>query len=130
MMPLFRQADSQRLLLRALEIHVRETFASCMPDVIIGLQTRDFFFGPQLAMQLGIGFVPARSKGKLPGPCVAVSYESEYTGTNILQIQEGTIRKGQRILVVDDLVSVGMLKRFILYRRGSAPYPCGLSPFI
>ena len=75
-------------------------------DVIAGIESRGFIFGIPLAYQLGIGFIPVRKPGKLPAATTAESYELEY-GTNTLEIHMDAIEKGQKVLVVDDLLATG-----------------------
>lgn len=75
-------------------------------DLIVGIESRGFIFGMPLADRLNIGFVPVRKPGKLPARSVAESYELEY-GTNTLEIHADAIEKGQRVLVVDDLLATG-----------------------
>lgn len=75
-------------------------------DVIAGIESRGFIFGIPLAYQLGIGFIPVRKPGKLPAATTAESYELEY-GTNTLEIHVDAIEKGQKVLVVDDLLATG-----------------------
>lgn len=55
---------------------------------------------------LGAAFVPVRKPGKLPGKTISVSYEKEY-GTDSFELQEGSIKPGQTVLVVDDLIATG-----------------------
>ena len=78
-----------------------------MPDVIVGLDARGFLFGPTLALRLGAGFVPVRKHGKLPGPTETVSFQKEY-GADSFQIQRYAIEKGQKVLVVDDIIATGI----------------------
>jgi len=75
-------------------------------DVIVGIESRGFIFGMPLAYHLGLGFVPIRKPGKLPAETIAESYELEY-GTNTLEIHVDAIEKGQKVLVVDDLLATG-----------------------
>jgi adenine phosphoribosyltransferase len=75
-------------------------------DVVVGIDSRGFIFGPVLAYLLGKGFVPIRKKGKLPAATIAETYELEY-GTDTLEIHEDAIRSGQRVLIVDDLIATG-----------------------
>lgn len=75
-------------------------------DVIVGIESRGFIFGAPLALRLGIGFVPVRKPGKLPGKTVEVEYELEY-GTDKLQIHDDAIEPGSRVLVIDDLLATG-----------------------
>lgn len=75
-------------------------------EVIIGPEARGFIVGCPVAYSMGIGFAPARKKGKLPREVVEVDYNLEY-GTDTLQIHRDAIEPGQRVLVVDDLLATG-----------------------
>lgn len=75
-------------------------------DVVVGPEARGFIFGTPLAYALGAGFVPVRKKGKLPGETISVEYELEY-GTDILEIHKDSIKKGQKVVIVDDLLATG-----------------------
>jgi adenine phosphoribosyltransferase len=75
-------------------------------EVIVGMESRGFIFGMPMAYQLGVGFVPVRKPGKLPAETAAESYDLEY-GTNTLEIHVDAITRGQRVLVVDDLLATG-----------------------
>ena len=70
------------------------------------MEARGFIFGPALAYRLNAGFVPVRKPGKLPAETVKVSYDLEY-GSNALEVHKDAIRKGQRVLIVDDLLATG-----------------------
>ena len=84
---------------------VRE-FAPASPEVVVGIESRGFIFGTPVAQELGVGFVPVRKAGKLPGEVVGVDYALEY-GTGRLEMQAGSIRDGMRVLLIDDLVATG-----------------------
>lgn len=73
---------------------------------IVGIEARGFIVGAPLADRLGIGFVPARKIGKLPAAKVSLNYELEY-GRQGLEIHRDAISKGDRVLVVDDLLATG-----------------------
>jgi len=75
-------------------------------DLILGMEARGFIFGPALAYRLNAGFVPVRKPGKLPAATVKVEYDLEY-GSNCLEVHEDAIEKGQRVLIVDDLLATG-----------------------
>jgi adenine phosphoribosyltransferase len=75
-------------------------------DLIVGMESRGFIFGMPLAYQLGKGFVPIRKPGKLPAEKVSESYDLEY-GHNTLEIHLDAIEKGQKVLIVDDLLATG-----------------------
>ena len=76
------------------------------PHLVLGIEARGFIFGPALAYRLNAGFVPVRKPGKLPAETVRVSYDLEY-GSNTLEIHEDAIEKGQRVIIVDDLLATG-----------------------
>jgi adenine phosphoribosyltransferase len=86
--------------------------AMCQPypkgsvDLIVGIESRGFILGAAMADRLGAGFVPVRKLGKLPGKTVRVSYSLEY-GTDSLEMHRDAIEKGQRVLIVDDLLATG-----------------------
>ncbi len=73
---------------------------------IVGAESRGFIVGSPLAYLLGAGFVPVRKKGKLPYRQVEVTYELEY-GTDTLTMHEDAIKKGENVLIVDDLLATG-----------------------
>ncbi len=75
-------------------------------DLVLGMEARGFIFAPALAYRLNAGFVPVRKPGKLPAPTVKYDYALEY-GTNSLEIHKDAIEKGQRVLIVDDLLATG-----------------------
>src|SRR5256712_4628787 len=75
-------------------------------DVVLGIEARGFIFGPALAYRLNAGFIPVRKPGKLPAETARVEYELEY-GTNILEIHKDAVQKGQRVIIVDDLLATG-----------------------
>ncbi|MBP9854130.1 MAG: adenine phosphoribosyltransferase [Candidatus Omnitrophica bacterium] len=73
---------------------------------VVGVEARGFIFGAALAYKLGVGFVPVRKKGKLPGKTKSVTYELEY-GMDSLEIHEDAIKPKTRVLIVDDLLATG-----------------------
>jgi adenine phosphoribosyltransferase len=75
-------------------------------DLVLGREARGFIFGPALAYRLNAGFVPVRKPGKLPAETLKISYELEY-GSNALEVHKDAIIRGQRILIVDDLLATG-----------------------
>jgi adenine phosphoribosyltransferase len=75
-------------------------------DKIVAVDARGFIFGGALAYELGAGFVPVRKKGKLPYKTISADYELEY-GTDTLYAHEDGIVKGERVLLVDDLLATG-----------------------
>jgi len=75
-------------------------------DVVVGVESRGFIFGTAVAIQIGAGFSPVRKPGKLPSRTMKASYALEY-GTDSLEIHDDAVRKGQRVLIVDDLLATG-----------------------
>ena len=75
-------------------------------DLVVGIESRGFIFGAPVADRIGAGFVPVRKPGKLPSACVRASYALEY-GTDTLEMHADAIKKGQRVLIVDDLLATG-----------------------
>jgi adenine phosphoribosyltransferase len=83
-----------------------EQFIGHNVDLVLGMEARGFIFAPALAYRLGAGFVPVRKAGKLPAETVKFDYALEY-GTNSLEMHKDAIQKGQRVLIVDDLLATG-----------------------
>ncbi|MGB1548475.1 MAG: adenine phosphoribosyltransferase [Alphaproteobacteria bacterium] len=75
-------------------------------DKVAGIEARGFILGGAVAHQLSIGFVPVRKKGKLPWKTIGQEYELEY-GTDCVEIHEDAIRKGEHVLLIDDLIATG-----------------------
>ena len=75
-------------------------------DQVVAIESRGFIFGPALAYHLQAGFVPVRKKGKLPEQTISASYNLEY-GQDVLEMHTDAIQKGDRILIVDDLIATG-----------------------
>ncbi len=75
-------------------------------DIIVGPEARGFLIGTPVAFNLGIGFVPIRKPGKLPAQTISKEYELEY-GTDLLEIHKDSIKPGQRVAIVDDLLATG-----------------------
>lgn len=75
-------------------------------DLVAGLEARGFILGAAVATRLGVGFLPVRKAGKLPGPTVGVDYELEY-GSARIEIHGEDLPTGARVLVVDDVLATG-----------------------
>jgi len=86
----------------ALALSVRDQ----RPDVVIGVESRGFFFGLMMAQRLGVPFVPVRKAGKLPYQTVSHEYELEY-GTATVEMHVDAVAPGQRVLIHDDLLATG-----------------------
>lgn len=83
-----------------------ERYGSKNIDAVVGIESRGFIFGTPLAFKLGAAFIPIRKKGKLPYKTVDISYDLEY-GRATIEMHTDAIKKGQRVLVVDDLLATG-----------------------
>jgi len=75
-------------------------------DKVAAIESRGFIIGAPLAYALGVGFVPIRKKGKLPAETIGHDYELEY-GVDRVEIHTDAISKGERVLLVDDLIATG-----------------------
>jgi adenine phosphoribosyltransferase len=75
-------------------------------DVVAGIEARGFIFAPALAYRLGAGFVPVRKPNKLPWKTEQVTYQLEY-GTDKLEIHQDAVKRGEHVLVCDDLLATG-----------------------
>ena len=75
-------------------------------DIVIGIESRGFIFGAAVADRIGAGFSPVRKPGKLPSTKVCATYNLEY-GTDSLEIHDDAVKKGQKVLIVDDLLATG-----------------------
>lgn len=93
-------------LCKEITIAFAERMKELKPDVIVGIESRGFLFGMLIAQQLNIPFVPIRKKGKLPAECYTVEYDLEY-GSACIEIHKDAIKKGQRVIIHDDLLATG-----------------------
>jgi adenine phosphoribosyltransferase len=75
-------------------------------DMVAGIEARGFILGAPLAVRLGVGFVPVRKQGKLPGDVHSETYALEY-GSATLELQVGAVAAGHRVLLVDDVLATG-----------------------
>ncbi len=81
-------------------------FKSNNIEKVLAIESRGFIFGAPLALELNVGFVPIRKKGKLPYKTASASYSLEY-GTDTLEMHEDAFKPGTRVLIVDDLLATG-----------------------
>jgi adenine phosphoribosyltransferase len=79
-------------------------------DVVVGIESRGFIFGAAVADRIGAGFTPVRKPGKLPARTIREEYALEY-GTDALEMHDDGVRRGQRVLIVDDLLATGGTSR-------------------
>ena len=83
-----------------------ETFAGAGIERVAGIEARGFILGGAVAVRLGAGFVPVRKKGKLPGHTLGEDYDLEY-GTDRVEVHSDALHRGERVLVIDDLIATG-----------------------
>ena len=75
-------------------------------DLVAGVEARGFIFGTAVAYELGVGFIPIRKAGKLPGDTIGIDYELEY-GTDRMEVHTDAIPAGAHVLLIDDLIATG-----------------------
>lgn len=75
-------------------------------DIVVGIESRGFILGGAVADRIGAGFAPVRKLGKLPSKSIRVTYDLEY-GSDSLEMHEDAVARGQRVLIVDDLLATG-----------------------
>ena len=100
--PLLKDAKALKMAKNALLHQVGDQLI----DKVVGIESRGFFFGPSLALDLNAGFVPVRKAGKLPSVTVRETYALEY-GSDTLEIHSDSIAKGERVLIHDDVLATG-----------------------
>lgn len=96
--------DAQTLRLTVDEIY--EAFKDEKIDYIAGIESRGFIYGMPLAYKLNCGFIPVRKPNKLPAETISQEYELEY-GKDKIEIHKDALKKGDRVLIVDDLLATG-----------------------
>lgn len=92
--------------LRATIHEISNRYKDIKIDKVAGIESRGFIVGTPVAYQLGLGFVPIRKQGKLPAETVGCDYDLEY-GSDRIEIHKDAIQKGDRVLLVDDLIATG-----------------------
>tara|TARA_B100001250_G_scaffold203873_1_gene174861 strand:- start:20 stop:538 length:519 start_codon:yes stop_codon:yes gene_type:complete len=85
---------------------LKKLISSEKPDYIAGIESRGFISASALAFTLEVGFIPIRKPNKLPGKVIGVNYKLEY-GEDRLEIQQNSIDKNSKIIVIDDLLATG-----------------------
>jgi adenine phosphoribosyltransferase len=100
--PLLSHAQAFR---RALDLFT-VVCGSHLADKVVAIESRGFIFGAALADRLGLGFVPVRKPGKLPGLTHRHTYDLEY-GQDCLEIHQDAVSAGERVLIVDDVIATG-----------------------
>jgi adenine phosphoribosyltransferase len=99
---LLRDPEGFRLAIDAMS----EPYGNQGISLVVGIESRGFILGSAVADRIGAGFVPVRKVGKLPSTTIRASYALEY-GTDSLEMHSDAIEKGQKVLVVDDLLATG-----------------------
>ena len=85
---------------------IKENYKEVEIDYIIGIESRGFIVGTPLAYAMEKGFIPIRKPGKLPAEKIKTSYDLEY-GSNELELHRDSIDKGDKVLIIDDLLATG-----------------------
>lgn len=99
-------ALKDKVALKQMVDYLAEQFKAEKIDYIVGLESRGFIFGMPLAYLFDAGFIPIRKPNKLPGETLSESYQLEY-GTDTFEIHADALTKGDRVLIVDDLLATG-----------------------
>lgn len=99
---LLRDPEGFRMAIDALSLPFEHRDIS----LVVGIESRGFILGAAVADRIGAGFVPVRKLGKLPAATVRATYELEY-GTDSLEMHRDAVQRGQRVLIVDDLLATG-----------------------
>ncbi len=89
-----------------LMLPLQSLISSVKPDYIAGIESRGFIASSALAFKLEVGFIPIRKPNKLPGQVLGVNYKLEY-GEDRLEIQQNSIEKESKIIVIDDILATG-----------------------
>lgn len=92
--------------LRTTVHEISKRYQAMQIDKVVGIESRGFIIGTPVAFQLGAGFVPIRKPNKLPAETVGCDYQLEY-GRDRIEIHVDAIQKGDRVLLVDDLIATG-----------------------
>ena len=100
--PLLQDAETLRLACE----RMADPFRRAQVDLVVGVESRGFIFGPPVALALGTGFAIARKRGKLPWDTVQATYELEY-GVEHIEMHRDAIADGQRVLLIDDVIATG-----------------------
>jgi adenine phosphoribosyltransferase len=98
------------------------------PTLLAGIESRGFLVAAPLALELGLGFVMLRKRGKLPGAIIGLNYALEY-GTDRIEMQADAVKPGDRVVVLDDLLATGgtLAASIALLRQAGAEVPMAAS---
>jgi adenine phosphoribosyltransferase len=100
--PVLQDSTTFARIVGALEAYGRKRGT----EVVAGIESRGFLFGAAVAARLEVGLIPIRKLGKLPWKTVKQTYKLEY-GTDTMEMHQDAVKKGQRVLVVDDVLATG-----------------------
>ena len=100
--PILKTPEAYRFVID----RMHDEFKDAGVDLVLGIESRGFFFAAPLAMRLGKGFIPVRKPGKLPRERISASYALEY-GVDALEVHRDAIRDGQKCILVDDVLATG-----------------------
>jgi adenine phosphoribosyltransferase len=92
--------------LRDMVVKIVNRYKDMQIDKVVGIESRGFIVGTPVAYELNLGFVPIRKRGKLPSETIGRDYELEY-GSDRIEVHLDAIKKGDRVLLVDDLIATG-----------------------
>ena len=116
--------DAQTLKLTVDEIY--EAFKDEKIDYVAGIESRGFIYGMPLAYKLNCGFIPIRKPKKLPCEVISQEYELEY-GTDKIEMHKDALKKGDRVLVVDDLLATGGTAQAAIKLVSQVAEPVGIA---
>jgi len=122
--PLLADHDGFAAVVAAVAAAGRDAEGRVVVDKVAGMEARGFILAAPVALSLGVGFVPVRKPGRLPGATYAVSYALEY-GEATLEVHEDAIEDGERVLLVDDVLATGGTAdatRQLVERCGGVPH--------
>lgn len=100
--PLLKDRHAFRECIKGISDHFRNRDI----DIVVSNEARGFIIGAAVAHELGVGFVPVRKKGKLPPKVATLSYKKEYE-SDIIEIREDGVKRGDKVLLIDDLLATG-----------------------
>ena len=109
---------------RAAMAQMAEAIRPHKPDLLAGIESRGFLVAAPLALELGLGFIMLRKRGKLPGQRIGLDYALEY-GTDRIEMQADAVSPGQRVVILDDLLATGgtLAAGIALLRQAGAVVP-------
>ena len=122
--PLLADHEGFAAVVAAVAAAGRDADGRVVVDKVAGMEARGFILAAPVALSLGVGFVPVRKPGRLPGATYAVSYALEY-GEATLEVHEDAIDEGDRVLLVDDVLATGGTAdatRQLVERCGGVPH--------